>query len=103
MVVVGNNEGGFDDSMSDPIDASPWHPRRIRQVPPLRSRRRYRAQTVLLLLCLIGIAYITLKDRDIVTKRMDPENSGLRTLDEALGAISPLAKKKVLPSTLNCF
>jgi len=75
----------------------------MRQVAPLRSRRRYRAQAVLLLLCLIGVAYIALKDRDIVTKRIDPENPGLRTLDETLAAVSPLAKKKVLPSTLNCF
>jgi hypothetical protein len=70
-------------------------PQQIRQVAPIRSRRRYRAQAVLFLLLVVGVAYITFKNHVAVTKEAEKENVGLRTLEDTLGAISPFAKKKV--------
>lgn len=80
-----------DDDVDDGLARDP----RIHHVAPLHSKRQYRGQAVFVLLCLFGIAYITLKDHDFVAKDVGREPARMPTLDETLGAISPFAKKKV--------
>jgi hypothetical protein len=80
-----------DDDVDDGLARDP----RIHHVAPLHPKRQYRGQAVLVLICLVGIAYITLKDHDFVTNGVGREPARVRTLDETLGAISPFAKKKV--------
>jgi hypothetical protein len=82
---------GDDDDVEGGLPRDP----RIRHVAPVHSKRQSRGQAVLVLLCLFGIAYITLKNHDFVTKDVGGVPARTQTLDETLGAISPFAKKKV--------
>jgi hypothetical protein len=70
----------------------PEESRGLRRLAPSYRQRRYRAHAVLALLLIVGLTIITLRTDNVISRSTSMKRV---SLDDALGAISPFAKKKV--------
>jgi hypothetical protein len=67
----------------------------LRRFATTQRNRRYRAQAVLGLLLILGVAYVIVHSDSAVSAKLYSATLKRRTLDDALEIISPFAKKKV--------
>lgn len=72
----------------------------LRRFAPAQRNRRLRAQAILGLLLILGVAYVAVYSDNAVSAKLHSAPLKQRTLDDVLEIISPFAKKKVYSSRI---
>jgi len=84
--------------MDDYGTGSPHQSADERRLAQIYKRRRHRAQVILALVLILGVAFVTLQTNNAVSSWIRPASTEYMKFNGDFDTISPFAKKKVTPA-----